>query len=87
MTVPQRGDSETMFILFLALRFFFCFPLRPWHMEVPRLGFKSELQLQANAKATATPDPSCTCYLLCSLLQRWILNPLSEARDQTRNLS
>ena len=34
------------------------------------------------ATATATPDPSCLCELLGSLLQCWILNPLSEARDQ-----
>ena len=32
------------------------------------------------------PDPSCICDLPHSLRQRWILNPLSEARDLTRNL-
>ena len=42
--------------------FLFFFSLGP-HMEVPRLGVESELQLQ-----------------------RWILNPLSEARDQTASL-
>ena len=30
----------------------------PWHMEVPRLGVKSKLQLLAYATATAMPDPS-----------------------------
>ena len=64
--------------------FFFCFlGLYPWHMEVPRLGVKSELQLQAYSTATATWDPSTICDLHQSLCQRQILNPLSEARDQT----
>jgi len=53
-------------------------------MEVPRLGTKSELQLPATA--TATWDPSCVFDLCCSLPKRWILNPLSEARDRTHNL-
>ena len=30
----------------------------PWHMEVPRLGVKLELQLPAYTTATATWDPS-----------------------------
>ena len=50
-------------------------------MEVSRLGAESELQLLATA--TATPDPSHICDLRQSLRQRWILNPLSEARDWT----
>uniref|UniRef100_A0A8D1DAL5 Uncharacterized protein n=1 Tax=Sus scrofa TaxID=9823 RepID=A0A8D1DAL5_PIG len=64
--------------------FFFCFlgPLL-WHMEVPRLGVESELQLPAYTTATATPDPSRVCDLHYSSQQRRILNPLSEARDRT----
>ena len=50
-------------------------------MQVARLGVK--LELLAYVTATATPDPSCICDLHCSL---WILNPLSEARDQTHVL-
>ena len=57
--------------------------LYPWHMEVPRLGVESELQPQAWATATATPDPRHICDLQHSSGQRWILNPLIEARDQT----
>ena len=38
------------------------------------------------SRATATPDPSPVCDLYHSPWQRQILNPLSEARDQTRNL-
>ena len=63
--------------------FFFFLGLYLQYMEVPRLGVKSELQLPAYATATATPDPSHICNLHHSLLQHRILNPLSEARDQT----
>ena len=55
----------------------------PQHMEVPRRGVKSELQLPAYITATVTWDPSLICNLCCSLWQRWILKPLSKARDQT----
>ena len=55
----------------------------PQHMEVPRLGVKSELQLLAYTTATATPDPSRICSLYHSSWQCRILNPLSEARDGT----
>ena len=36
----------------------FCFVLGPhsWHMEVPRLGVKSEQQLPVYTTATATPQ-------------------------------
>ena len=55
-----------------------------WHMEVPRLGAESELQLQAYATPTALPDPSHICANgRLSLHQHRILNPLSKARDQT----
>ena len=49
-------------------------------MEVPRLGVESELQLLAYDTAAATWDPSRICD---SSWQPWILNPLSEAMDQT----
>ena len=52
-------------------------------MEVAGLGVKSELQLLAYAIATATPDLSSIWGLLCSLQQRQILNPMSEARGRT----
>ena len=56
-------------------------------MEVPGLEVKSELQLQACATAMATPDPSHICKLHHSLWQQWILNPLSEAKEQTHILT
>ena len=68
--------------------YYYCLFLRlhPRHMEIPRLGVESELQLPAYTTATATLDPSHICDLHRSSQQRWILNPLSEARDQTRIL-
>ena len=69
-----------------VLFFFFVFVflgLQPWHMEVPRQGVQSELQLPAYTTATATWDPSCVCDLHYSSRQCWILTPLSEARDRT----
>ena len=54
------------------------------HVEVPRLGDKSELQLLAYT--TARPYLSFICDLHHSSWQRQILNPLIEARDQTQVL-
>ena len=51
------------------------------HMEVPRLGVKSELQLLAYTTATEIPDLSHVCDLHHSSWQHQILNPLSEAGD------
>ena len=55
-------------------------------MEVPRLGVSSELSLPASTTATATRDLSHICDLHHSSRQRQILNPRSEARDQTHVL-
>ena len=55
-------------------------------MEVPRLGIESELQLPAYTTATATQALSCVRDLHHSSWQHQILNPPSEARDQTHNL-
>ena len=55
----------------------------PQHMEIPRLGIKSELQLPAYTTATATQDLSNVCDLYHSSWHCWILKPLSEARDWT----
>ena len=61
------------------LDFFVFLGPHPRHMESPRLGVKSELQLPA----TATRDLSCICDLHHILRQCQILSPLSEARDPT----
>ena len=70
----------------IKLLFFFLFVITLVEMEVPRLGVELKLLLQAYATATPTLDPCLICDLCCSLLQWWILNALSEARDQTRIL-
>ena len=73
--------------MILTLFFFFFFSFlgpHPRHMEVPRLGVKSELQLPATARATW--DLSLLFDLHHNSRQRWILNPLSEAKNQTRTL-
>ena len=59
--------------------FFFCFLwLHLWHMEVPRLGVKSKLQLPAYATTTATQDLSLVCDLCHSSWQYQILNPVTQ---------
>ena len=62
---------------------FFFLGLHPWHMEVPRIGVESELQLPDYTPAIATQDPNHICDLYYTSLQCQILNPLIEARDQT----
>ena len=72
-------------MLSFSFLFFFFLQMHLWHMEVSGLGVQSELQLPvyATAAATATLDPSYTYDLHRSLWQCRILNPLSEAWDQT----
>ena len=79
---PETLQSDSFFFFF-----FFCFlGLHLWHMEIPRLGLESVLQLLVYATATDTPDLSRVFDPHHSLRQCQILNPLSEARDQTYNL-
>ena len=62
------------------LSFCFFFSAVPLHMDIPRLGIESELQLPPYASTTATPDPCYICNLHHSAQQCQILNPLSRAR-------
>ena len=78
-TWQPQVSSETFMYVFIYL--FGVLGLHPWHMEVPRLGVLSELQLPAYTIVTAVQDLSHVCDLHHSLQQRQILNPLSEARD------
>ena len=82
----RPGPFVSLLSSFLPSFFFsfFCFS-RPilQHMEGPRLGVESELQLPASATATATRDLSRVCNLHHSSRQHQVLNPLSEARDRT----
>ena len=80
--------SKLSHIIFIFSLFFFFKELHSQHMEVSRLGVKSELQLLLTyTTATVTQDPSHICDLHHSSQQRWILNPLNEARDRTHNLT
>jgi len=80
--IPSSSSSS---FFFFFLSFVFLGP-HLGHIEVPRLGVQWELQLPAYSTATAMQDLSCICDLHHSSQQRRILNPWSEARDQTRNL-
>ena len=53
-------------------------------MEVSQV--QMEVQLLAYTTATAMPDPSGVYNLHHSSWQRWILNSLSKARNQTHIL-
>ena len=79
--LPPLAPNNTRTFFFFAI-----LGLYPWHMEVPRLGVESELQLPAYTTATAAQDLSCICNLHRSSRQLGILDPLSEARDRTRVL-
>ena len=75
ISIPPSFLTERVFFFFLGLH--------SWHMEAPRLGVASELQLPAYVTATAMPKPSCICDLHHSSRQCQILNSLSTARDWT----
>ena len=80
-TLSSTKDKYTSFSC--CLLFFWSFlGLHPQHMEVPRLGVESELQLLAYTTAMATWDPSRVCNPHHSSQWCQIPNLLSEARDQ-----
>ena len=81
----KKGDCDLTYPLnricsYLFFLFFFFSRLHPWHMEVPRLGVKSELQPLAYTTTTATWDLNHHVWdLHHSSRQCWIRNPLSKA--------
>ena len=87
-----KGPSHTyrwillkqFFFVFLGFFLPFLGPLLR-HLEVHRLGVELELQPPAYPRATARQDPSHVCDLHQSSRQRQLVNPLSKARDRTRN--
>ena len=89
-TEPQRELPQTnnfsLLVLFFFLSFLPFLGLHLWHMKVPRPGVESEPQLPVFATVTTMQDLSHVCNLHHSSWQQQILNPLSEARDQTCNL-
>ena len=79
-TLPIKALSYLLIYLFCFLG------LQVQHMEVPRLWIEPKLQLPTYTTASAMGDPSCDCEPRHSSRQCQILNPLSEARDQTHIL-
>ena len=77
LILVQHENVKKIFFFFLVF-----LQLHPWHMEVPRLGVLSELQLPAYTMATVTPDLSQVCDLHHSSWQGQFPDPLSEARDR-----
>ena len=62
--------------------FSFCFlGPRLWHMDIPRLGVQSELQLLVYTTATAVQDPNGLCDLPRSSQKHQILKQLVGASD------
>ena len=60
----KMNPPKPVSILYIYTSFFFSFlGLHLQHMEIPRLGIQSELQLPAYTTATATPHPSYICYV------------------------
>ena len=83
LTYKRISQNEwlVLFILFFFFSRFLGLHLR--HMEILRLGVKSELLLPAYTTATATQDPSHIYDLCHSPWQHWILNTPRKARDRT----
>ena len=81
---PASSQRLCQVYLFIYLLLFRPTPAR--HVDVPRLGVTSDLQLSAYATATAMLDSRCVCNPHHSSWQSWIPDPLSEARDWTHIL-
>ena len=77
MAISYTHKHTHTYLLYL---FYFLGP-HLQHMEVPRLGVGSELQLLAYTTATATLDLSRDCSLHHSSQQHQMLNPLSKAKE------
>ena len=88
--LPEHKDPDYLlsffflfcFVLFFVFLFFLLFRAVP----EARLGVQLELQLPAYTTATATPYLSHICDLHHGSWKYWILNPLSEPRNQTQDL-
>ena len=79
-----RQELLVLFV-FIFYLFFVFLGLHLKHMEVPRLGIQSELQLPVYATATAMQDPSHV-WDTPQLMATLDLNPLIEAMDRTHVL-
>ena len=82
-STPQKITHKLLAGKFFFFYFFFQ-GLTCKYMQVPWLGFESELQLPASITATTMLDLSCVCDLYHSSGQHQIHDPVSESRDRTR---
>ena len=86
---PPPWQPEVCSLCLYHLCFYFYFfvviSLEPYlqHVELPRLGVKSELRPLSTATATTMQDLRCVCDLYHSSQQLQILNPLGAVRDRT----
>ena len=78
--------NQFFFMWYKTVFFFFLGP-HPWHVEVPRIAVNRAVAAGLHHSRIATLDRSHGCDLHHSSWQCWILDPLSEARDQTRVLT
>ena len=82
--VLKKRPHKSSFFSFVLI---FClFRATPTAHGGSQGGAESQLQLLAYSRAIAMPDLSHVCDLHHGSQQRWIFNPLSEARDWTYNL-
>ena len=79
-TQPQSGSGTK---LYWRHGLFFPFRAAPADMEVSQVRGQNGAASRRPTSATATLGPSHVRDLCCTLRQRRILNPLSEARNQT----
>ena len=89
MIIPLDRKIRTTWIFFGFFFFFLLFGAAPaayGGSQTRGQIVELELQLPAYTTATAMPDLSCIGDLHHSSQQHQIHNPLSEAKDQTRNL-
>ena len=63
LKLPANPRTAFYFILLIYLFILVFGGPHPGHMEVPRLGVESELQLLGCTTATATQDPGLVCDL------------------------
>ena len=84
--LDKQMQGSQVYCVRPSREFFFFLGPHLRHMEVPRIGVESELQMPAYTTATAMQGLSRICNLHHSSQQHQILNPLSKARDRTHNL-
>ena len=75
------GNSTSSFLFLILFNFIFIFTATPVVSGSSQARCRIGATAGAYATATVTLDLSSICNLCHNLWQRWILDPLSEARD------